>query len=95
VIEKPAILEGKYLTAATLLFSAWRPRDTPRTPKRLAARHIGKSVQARFAAGIMSFTKAVKITPITSPMTLEIIARSKEKFFIVIASPAAHKEEVI
>jgi len=40
----------------------------------------------------MSFTKAVKITPITSPMTLERIARNKEKLFIVIAPMSLTKE---
>jgi hypothetical protein len=61
----------------------------------MAARQIGKSVGTRFVAGTMSFTKAVKITPITSPIKPERIARNKEIFLIVNAPQAASREKVM
>jgi hypothetical protein len=53
----------------------------PANAEKTAARHIGMRVQARFVAGTARFTKAVRITPITSPMTHEAIARNNETLF--------------
>ncbi len=84
-------MTGEYIPR--IYFFCLAPTKYPANPERMAARHIGKSVEARLAAGTMSFTKAVKITPITSPMTPERIARNNETLFIVIAPMPFHEKK--
>jgi hypothetical protein len=62
-------------------------------PERMAAMHVGKRVQARLASGVKSFTKAVKITPITSPIIPERITRYRDELFNSIASYASSREK--
>jgi hypothetical protein len=55
----------------------------PTNPEKIAARHVGMRAQVRLVAGIARFTKAVRITPITSAMTQERVARNNETLFIL------------
>jgi hypothetical protein len=77
-------------TRLGIYFCCFAPMIYPANPEKTAARHIGMRVQARFVAGIARFTKAVRITPITSPMTHERIARNNETLF-TLASHATSR----
>ena len=64
-------------------FCCFAPMIYPANPEKTAAVHVGIRAQVRFVAGIARFTKAVRITPITSPMTQERMARNNETLFIL------------
>src|SRR4030042_2004160 len=67
---------------ARIYFFCLAPTIYPASPERMAARQIGRSVQVRLADGSKSFTRPVKMTPITSPMRPERITRNNEEPFI-------------